>query len=164
MQGTAKQLAENIGVPLDEINYICAGINHMAFYLRFERNGEDLYPQIRQVLADGRVPDDNRVRYEMLKRLGYFVTESSEHFAEYNPWFIKDGRDDLIERFNIPLDEYPRRCESQIAKLEQRCANRLRERRAAHREADATNTRPRLSQRMETGVRRSSTATCRTTA
>jgi alpha-galactosidase len=55
------------------------------------------------------------VRYEMFRRLGYFVTESSEHFAEYVPWFIKDGRDDLLDRFGIPLDEYPRRCEFQIA-------------------------------------------------
>jgi alpha-galactosidase len=54
------------------------------------------------------------VRYEVLKHFGYFVTESSEHFSEYVPWFIKDGREDLIERFNIPLDEYPRRCEEQI--------------------------------------------------
>jgi alpha-galactosidase len=59
------------------------------------------------------------VRYEMLRRLGYFVTESSEHFAEYVPWFIKDGREDLIERFGIPLDEYPRRCEAQIAQWEE---------------------------------------------
>ncbi|HEV7216251.1 MAG TPA: alpha-glucosidase/alpha-galactosidase, partial [Chloroflexota bacterium] len=85
VQGTARQLARDISVPVDEINYVCAGINHMAFYLRFERNGEDLYPAIRRVLSEGRVPDDNRVRYEMLKRLGYFVTESSEHFAEYTP-------------------------------------------------------------------------------
>jgi alpha-galactosidase len=92
-----------------------AGINHMAFYLRFERDGEDLYPLIREVLASNRVPAHNRVRYEMLRRLGFFVTESSEHFAEYVPWFIKKGRPDLIERFNIPLDEYPRRCVSQIA-------------------------------------------------
>ena len=118
VQGTARQLAENINVPIDEINYLCAGINHVAFYLRFERNGEDLYPLIRQVVADGRVPDDNRVRYEMLTRLGYFVTESSEHFAEYTPWFIKEGRDDLIDAFNVPLDEYISRCEKQIAKWE----------------------------------------------
>ena len=61
------------------------------------------------------MPDANRVRYEMLKHLGYFVTESSEHFAEYVPWFIKRDRPDLIDRFNIPLDEYPRRCVAQIA-------------------------------------------------
>ena len=119
VQGTAEQLARDIDVPIDEINFVCAGINHMAFYLTFERhvNGEveDLYPAIRRVIDEGRVPDGNRVRYELLKRVGYFVTESSEHFAEYVPWFIKRDRPDLIEEFNIPLDEYIRRCEVQIA-------------------------------------------------
>jgi alpha-galactosidase len=110
VQGTALQLATDIGVPYDEITYLAAGINHMAFYLRFERDGEDLYPLIRKVIADGRVPADNRVRYEMLTRLGYFVTESSEHFAEYTPWFIRRNQPDLIERFNVPLDEYISRC------------------------------------------------------
>jgi alpha-galactosidase len=123
VQGTAGQLAKDIGVPLDDINYICAGINHMAFYLKFERQGvdgtEDLYPLIRKVLEEERVPEWNRVRYEMFKRLGYFVTESSEHFAEYVPWFIKEGREDLIEKFNVPLDEYIRRCENQIAGWEE---------------------------------------------
>ena len=118
VQGTAAQLAYDIGVPLEEINYLCAGINHMAFYLRFERKTEDgvedLYPRIRQVVEEGRVPDWNLVRYEMLTRLGYFVTESSEHFAEYVPWFIKRDRPDLLERFNVPLDEYLRRCEAQM--------------------------------------------------
>ena len=112
---TAKELAADIGVPYEEIDYLVAGINHMAFYLKFERDGEDLYPLIRQVIAENRVPKWNRVRYDMFARLGYFVTESSEHFAEYVPWYIKSGRDDLIEKFNIPLDEYPRRCEQQIS-------------------------------------------------
>ena len=116
VQGTAEQLAGLIGVPIEEIEYLCAGINHMAFYLRFERNGEDLYPLIRQVATEGRIPSHDRVRFEMLSRLGYFVTESSEHFSEYVPWFIKRDRSDLIERYNIPLDEYPRRCEEQISK------------------------------------------------
>jgi alpha-galactosidase len=116
--GTARELANDIGVPIEDINYIVAGINHMAFYLKFERNGEDLYPLIRKVVEEDRVPDWNRVRYEMFKRLGYFVTESSEHFSEYVPWFIKSDRPDLIEEFNIPLDEYIRRCENQIAKWE----------------------------------------------
>ncbi|MGB8646009.1 MAG: alpha-glucosidase/alpha-galactosidase [Anaerolineae bacterium] len=119
VQGTAEQLARQIGVPVQEINYVCAGINHMAFYLRFERNGEDLYPLIRQVAAEGRTPSWDRVRYEALARLGYFVTESSEHFSEYVPWFIKRDRPDLIERYQIPLDEYPTRCEDQIAGWEQ---------------------------------------------
>lgn len=115
VQGTAEQLARDIDVPIEEINYIAAGINHLAFYLKFERDGVDLYPAIRRVIAEDRIPDWNRVRYEMLKRLGYFVTESSEHFSEYTPWFIKRDRPDLIEKFNIPLDEYTRRCEVQIA-------------------------------------------------
>ncbi len=115
VQGTAEQLARDVNVPIEEINYLCAGINHMAFYLRFERNGEDLYPLIREVASGGRIPDWNRVRYEALRYLGYFVTESSEHFSEYVPWFIKRDRPDLIEKFNIPLDEYITRCENQIA-------------------------------------------------
>lgn len=120
VQGTAKQLAHDLGISYEEINYLCAGINHMAFYLRFERRGEDLYPRLRQIAAEGRMPEWNRVRYEMLRRLGYFVTESSEHFAEYVPYFIRRDRPDLITRFNIPLDEYPRRCEEQISDWEKR--------------------------------------------
>lgn len=118
VQGTAKQLADDIGVPEDEISFLCAGINHLAFYLRFEHNGEDLYPRIRQVVEEGRVPDWNRVRYDMFMRLGYFPTESSEHFAEYVPHYIRRDKPELIERFNIPLDEYPRRCVEQIGKWE----------------------------------------------
>jgi alpha-galactosidase len=118
VQHTAGELALDIGVPVEEINYVVAGINHMAFYLKFERNGQDLYPEIHRVVAEGRVPDDNRVRYDVFTRLGYFVTESSEHFSEYGPWFIKRGREDLIKKFNIPLDEYPRRCELQLAEWE----------------------------------------------
>lgn len=118
VQGTASQIALDIGIPLDEINYTCAGINHMAFYLKLERNGQDLYPLLHKVIDEDRVPDWNRVRYEMFKRLGYFVTESSEHFAEYTPWFIKHDRPDLLERFNIPLDEYITRCKDQIADWE----------------------------------------------
>jgi alpha-galactosidase len=119
VQGTAEQLAGDIQVPISEINYVCAGINHMAFYLKFERKTadgvEDLYPRIRQIASQGTPPEWNRVRYEMCKRLGYFVTESSEHFSEYTPWFIKRDRPDLIEKFNVPLDEYIRRCEVQLA-------------------------------------------------
>ena len=119
---TAGELAHDIGIPIDEINYLVAGINHMAFYLKFERKidgvVEDLYPRIHQVIVEGRVPIENQVRYDMMQRLGYFVTESSEHFSEYVPWFIKRDRPDLIERYNIPLDEYIRRCEEQIADWE----------------------------------------------
>jgi alpha-galactosidase len=118
VQGTAGQLATAMGIPVDELNYICAGINHMAFYLRLEHQGTDVYPLLRAVIEDGRVPETDLVRYEVFSRLGYFVTESSEHFSEYVPWFIKRDRPELIERFKIPLDEYPRRCEEQIARWE----------------------------------------------
>jgi alpha-galactosidase len=115
VQGTAEDLAGWLGVPADQVNYVCAGINHVAFYLRFERDGEDLYPALRQLANERREPAWERVRFEVFRHFGYFVTESSEHFSEYVPWFIKPGRDDLIQRFNIPLDEYPARCEDQIA-------------------------------------------------
>ena len=127
VQGTAWELARDLEIPLSEIRYRCAGINHMAFYLEFEQrqpdgSWRDLYPDLKQGYREGRFPRPshwnprcpNNVRYEMLMRLGYFVTESSEHFAEYTPWFIKRGRDDLIEKFGIPLDEYPKRCIEQV--------------------------------------------------
>ena len=115
VRNTARELAQDLGVPAEELDYVVAGINHMAFYLKLERRGEDLYPALRRVMAGGRVPDTNRVRYDLFGRLGYFVTESSEHLSEYVPWYIKRDRPDLIEALNIPLDEYPRRCERQIA-------------------------------------------------
>jgi alpha-galactosidase len=121
---TAYDLAEDIGVPFEEVNYLVAGINHMAFFLNFERHGEDLYPRLREYAQSGQTPVrdfdllpwtvTDKVRYEIFRRLGYFVTESSEHFSEYVPWFIKHDRPDLLEKYDIPLDEYPRRCEAQI--------------------------------------------------
>ena len=126
VQLTARELAADLGVPHEELDYCVAGINHVAFFLRLERDGEDLYPALHRVIDDGRVPASNRVRYEVLRHFGAFVTESSEHFAEYVPWFIKRARPDLVERFNVPLDEYPRRCERYIAEwedLRQRLAN-----------------------------------------
>jgi alpha-galactosidase len=113
---TALKLSQDINVPLEDISYHVAGINHMAFYLNFQNKhtGEDLYPLIHQVYDEGRVPEWNRVRYDLFKRLGYFVTESSEHLSEYVPWYIKNEHPELIEQFNIPLDEYLRRCQVQI--------------------------------------------------
>jgi alpha-galactosidase len=129
VQGTAWELARDLDIPVEEIRYRAGGINHMAFYLTFEHQQadgsfKDLYPALKQGYREGRFPKPshwnprcpNRVRYEMLTRLGYFVTESSEHFAEYTPWFIKRDRPDLIEKFGIPLDEYPKRCVEQIAR------------------------------------------------
>jgi alpha-galactosidase len=111
VQHTAHELAHDLDIPADEIDYRCAGINHMAFYTKFEHKGVDLYPRLRQIYAEGKAPGWNRVRYEMLHQLGHFPTESSEHFSEYVPWFIKKGRADILEQYNIPLDEYPGRCQ-----------------------------------------------------
>jgi len=114
VQRTAGQLAAVLGVETAEVEYLVAGINHLAFFLSLGWRGEDLYPRLRELVEADRIPPEDRVRFEILRHLGYFVTESSEHFAEYVPWFIKSARPDLIERYTIPLDEYPRRCDRQI--------------------------------------------------
>jgi alpha-galactosidase len=132
VQGTAIDLARDLGEKPESIDYDCAGINHVAFYTRFEKRHadgrmEDLYPRLRQLAQSreyGRGWEDcaNHVRYDMLTRLGYFVSESSEHFAEYTPYFIKSNQPQLIDNYEIPLDEYPRRCEAQIAEWEAQAA------------------------------------------
>ena len=129
VQGTAEMLAEDLQENIKNISYQCAGINHMAFFQKFEKisTGEDLYPKLKrladQILSDKKIssrtkkqeyPGRNlheKVRYEILKRFGFFVTESSEHFAEYVPWFIKPNKEELIEKYKIPVDEYIFRCE-----------------------------------------------------
>lgn len=139
VQGTAEELARDLDIPVGDIRYRAGGINHMSFYTSFEHRQADgtyvdLYPALREGYRAGRIPKPsswnercpNLVRYEMLMRLGYFVTESSEHFAEYVPWFIKRDRPDLVERFGIPLDEYPKRCVEQIARWD-RQAQRFRD-------------------------------------
>ncbi len=123
VQNTVEELAHDLDLPKDEIRYKVAGVNHVAFFLRLDHQGRDLYPALRRGYAHGALPKPpllmprcpNKVRYEVMDHLGYFCTESSEHLAEYVPWFIKDGRQDLIEQFSIPLDEYPTRCVEQVA-------------------------------------------------
>ena len=130
VQGTAEMLADDLGEKIEDIDYLCAGINHMAFYQIFKKksNNQDLYPKLK-ILADKIINDEEissrsrektdysnkvlheKVRYEILKRFGYFVTESSEHFAEYVPWFIKKNRQDVIDKYKIPINEYIDRCE-----------------------------------------------------
>lgn len=147
VQGTAEELARDLEIPIEEIRYHCAGINHMAFYTKFEHRQadgsyRDLYPALRQGYMEGRFPKPsswnprcpNKVRYEMLMRLGHFVTESSEHFAEYVPYFIKRDRPDLIEKFGIPLDEYPKRCVEQIDRWEKQAQS--------YREAETVTVKP----------------------
>ena len=135
VQGTAADLARDLGEELTDIDYECAGINHVAFYTRFEKRHadgslEDLYPRLHKLVeprAYGPNWDGctNHVRYEVLKRLGYFVTESSEHFAEYTPWFIKNSQPELLAEFDIPINEYIRRCEKQMAEWDEQEAELL---------------------------------------
>jgi alpha-galactosidase len=120
VQHTAAHLASCLDEEIADINYISAGINHIAFFLKYEKlhadgRREDLYPRLKALAGEGRVPSDDRVRFDVLKRLGHFVTESSEHFSEYTSWYIKDRRPELIDKLNIPLDEYISRCERQIS-------------------------------------------------
>ncbi|GAF64847.1 putative hydrolase [Bacillus sp. TS-2] len=92
-----------------------AGINHMAWLLEVKKDGKDLYPEIkRRAKEKQKEKHHDMVRFELMDKFGYYVTESSEHNAEYHPYFIKSQYPELIEKFNIPLDEYPRRCVAQI--------------------------------------------------
>lgn len=96
---------------------LIAGINHMAWLLEIkDKNGVDLYPEIKSKIDEKIADPDfkNKVRYEYIKNFGYYCTESSEHNAEYNMFYIKSKYPELIEKYNIPLDEYPRRCVNQI--------------------------------------------------
>ncbi len=116
VQNTTRQLAEIAGVPLAEVSFVGAGINHQSFILRLERDGEDLYPLVDAAIA--RDPElQRRVRVDMYRRLGYFPTESSEHGAEYLPWYLR--HDAEIERLRIPPGEYVRRSEENLGEFDQ---------------------------------------------
>lgn len=119
VQVCSEKLFEKLGMEdkLEGRVETIAGINHMAWLLDIrDKNGNDLYPEIRRRAAEKNASEkhDDMVRFDYIKRLGYYCTESSEHNAEYNPFYIKSRYPELIEKFNIPLDEYPRRCIKQI--------------------------------------------------
>ncbi len=126
VQVCSSRLLAALGLePKQPIRERIAGINHMAWLLEIEdADGNDLYPEIRrraiatleEELAKGNSDHGDLVRYEYIRRLGYYCTESSDHNSEYNPFFIKSKYPELIEKYNIPLDEYPRRCVNQIAR------------------------------------------------
>ncbi|HQH64502.1 MAG TPA: alpha-glucosidase/alpha-galactosidase, partial [Clostridiales bacterium] len=124
VQGCSRGLLNNLDIDYDEpIREKIAGVNHMGWLLEiYNADGTDLYPEIRKrataILESGITDHHDLVRYEYIRRLGYYCTESSEHNAEYNNFFIKDKHPELIERYNIPLDEYPRRCINQIERWE----------------------------------------------
>jgi alpha-galactosidase len=114
VQFTVRDLAELVGVPEDEVTFLSAGINHQAFLLRFEHEGESLYPRLDDRIA-GDPELQRRVRVALYRRFGYFQTESSEHAAEYVPWLMHD--DDERERYRIPLREYVRRSEENLVEF-----------------------------------------------
>jgi alpha-galactosidase len=115
VQLTIADLAALVGVPEDEVTFLAAGVNHQAFVLRFEHHGVDLYPRLgARIEAD---PDlRRRVRVALYRRLGFYPTESSEHAAEYVPWFMR--HDEELEHFRIPVDEYVRRSEGNLVEYE----------------------------------------------
>lgn len=112
VQSTSQRLASYAGVPMEDVTYRVAGINHMAFFLRFDYKGRDAYPLLFRKLHEPGFSQD-KVRFEMMRRTGYFVTESSEHQSEYLPYFLPHG-EKVVADFDIPLDEYLRRCEAII--------------------------------------------------
>jgi alpha-galactosidase len=114
VQFTVGDLSELVGVPAEQVTFLAAGINHQAFVLRFEHDGEDLYPRLAaRIEADFEL--QRRVRVALYRRLGFFPTESSEHAAEYVPWFMR--HEDEIEHFRIPVNEYVRRSEENLAEF-----------------------------------------------
>ncbi|HIE37739.1 MAG TPA: alpha-glucosidase/alpha-galactosidase [Anaerolineales bacterium] len=114
---TSVQLAGYIGAPFEEISFDGAGINHQAWVLRFERSGQDAYPALREAIKQPEIWRQDPVRFEMFRRLGYFVTESSMHNAEYTSYFLK--RPDLIERFQVPVGFYLKELESLAREFEE---------------------------------------------
>ena len=116
VQNTTRQMAEIAGVPFADVAFTGAGVNHQAFILRFERDGEDLYPLLdRAIAADPELA--RRVRVELYRRLGYFPTESSEHGAEYLPWFLHDEGE--VARFRLVPGEYVQRSLDNLAEYEE---------------------------------------------
>jgi alpha-galactosidase len=115
VQVCVPHLFKHLGLDPEGVQWKIAGINHMAWLLEVTKDGVDLYPEIKRRAAEKqKEKHHDMVRFELMLRFGYYVTESSEHNAEYHPYFIKRNYPELIERYNIPLDEYPRRCVRQI--------------------------------------------------
>lgn len=125
VQTCSERLLKDLGMDdkLEGRKELIAGINHMAWLLSItDRDGNDLYPEIKRRAKEKNATEKHgdMVRYDYIDKLGYYCTESSEHNSEYNMFYIKSKYPELIDRFNIPLDEYPRRCVKQIADWEKR--------------------------------------------
>jgi alpha-galactosidase len=109
---TIREIASYIGVPHEEMAYDGAGINHIVWLTRLECGGEDVYPRLLAAMEDPEIYAKDKVRFELMRRFGYFVIESSEHNAEYTPYFLRD--DELVKRYDVPVDEYIRRSEANL--------------------------------------------------
>jgi alpha-galactosidase len=115
VHNTGEEMSELVGVPFEEVTFNAAGVNHQAFVLRFERDGEDLYPHLDAAIE--RDPElRRRVRVEIYRRMGYFPTESSEHGSEYLSWFLRDEAQ--VERFRLWVSEYASRSEENLDEYE----------------------------------------------
>jgi len=125
VQVCAPHLLESLEMEAEDLRWTIAGINHMAWLLDIRDGKKDLYPEIKKRAAEKntREKHDDMVRFEMMKYFGYYITESSEHYSEYTPYWIRRDAPELIDRFNIPLDEYPRRCRNQIEDWKERKAH-----------------------------------------
>lgn len=137
VQTCSRDLLTGLGMEdkLEGRRELIAGINHMGWLLEIrDKDGNDLYPEIRARAAKKNASEKHRdmVRYEYIRRFGYYCTESSEHNAEYNPFFIKNRYPEMIEQYNIPLDEYPRRCINQIAGWEKERNDILKDGKVTH--------------------------------
>ncbi len=119
VQVCTSHLLKSLGIKANNVEEKIAGINHMAWLLEVKADGQDLYPEIKRRAREKQLQKhSDMVRFELMERFGFYVTESSEHNAEYHPYFIKKRYPELIDRFQIPLDEYPRRCVQQIENWE----------------------------------------------
>ncbi|MCY9662392.1 alpha-glucosidase/alpha-galactosidase [Paenibacillus chondroitinus] len=120
VQACIPELFKSLGLEKEGVKAKIAGINHMAWLLEVTKDGVDLYPEIKKrAIEKQKEKHKDMVRFEMMLKFGHYITESSEHNAEYHPYFIKRNYPELIDRFNIPLDEYPRRCVNQISRWKQ---------------------------------------------
>lgn len=133
VQVCVPHLFESLGMDSTNVQSKIAGINHMGWLLEVTRDGADLYPEIkRRALEKQAEKHNDMVRFELMLRFGYYVTESSEHSAEYHPYFIKKNYPELIDKFNIPLDEYPRRCVNQIERWKNMRKNLVQNKELTH--------------------------------
>ncbi|MGU9501676.1 alpha-galactosidase [Bacillus paralicheniformis] len=150
VQVCTKDLFKSLGMKHERIEERIAGINHMAWLLEVKQDGKDLYPEIKKRAKEKQnSKHDDMVRFELMDKFGYYVTESSEHNAEYHPYFIKSHYPELIEELNIPIDEYLRRCEKQIQNWEKMRGEIVGNRHLTHERSNEYGSR--IIEAMETG-------------